>query len=451
MSKHYTIKPVKFSLSFQPSNKASSYGGQLAVAAVVERFGLWKRIRKERSLDPRRHTHKGYDPCVYVAAILFTLTSGGCSLDDVEKLNDDEALKSMLGIKKFPDPSSVGEWLRNVGEKGWASIRRISREFVAWSLSKVKPERYEHGGMLECFFDDTQLEVSGSLFEGAKINYEGKLALGWQTFWLGPFLVDGILGADGDVSSQLPDLLKMNKGLWAKEKSHLYADSASSSGAYLEAIADCFGSWTVSYNKWTGPLEENAAEFPEGYWSKPIRVRGRKGEDADEQFAWLRYQPDGCKNSKQFAVARRRYIGEMFYRYGFVTCSDQFQTPGAAFEKHHLKGDRERLFSEVLTDLDLHHPPCSSLSANRVYYAIAGLAYNVLQALKLIWLPVTVQPQRVRTLLHHLLMIPVEIKRHARSLAACFYAPAGWLEWWRRFLADLLPRCRLIDPALPCG
>ena len=451
MSKHYTIKPVKFSLSFQPSHRATSYGGQLAIAAVVERFGLWKRIKKEKSLDPRTHTYKGYDPCVYVAAILFTLTSGGCTLDEVEQLNDDEALKAMLGIKRFPDPSSVGEWLRNVGEDGWEAVRRICREFVSWSLSKALPERYEHNGKVECFFDDTQLEVTGPSFEGAKINYENKLALGWQTFWVGPFLVDGILGASGDVSSQLPDMLKANKGLFVKEKSHFYADSASSAGAYLKSIADHFGSWTVSYNKWPGPLEERAAEFPKGYWSKPIRVRGRKGEEADEQFAYLRYQPEGCENPVQFAVAKRKYDSEMFCRFGFIACSDTFPVAQAVFEQHHLKGDRERLFSEVLTDLDLHHPPCASLSANRVYYAIAGLAYNVLQALKLIWLPATVQPQRVRTLLHHLLMVPVEIKRHARAIAAHFYAHSHWRAWWWRFFSEILPRCRLIDSPLPCG
>lgn len=451
MSKHYTIKPVKFSLSFQQSHQATSYGGQLAIAAVVERYGLWKKVKKASALDPRKHTYKGFDPCVYIAAILFTLTSGGCSLNDIDKLNDDEALKAMLGIKKFPDPSTVGEWLRNVGEEGSLVVRKICRDFVSWSMKKAHPHRYEHNGKVECFFDDTQIEVSGHSFEGAKINYENNLALGWQTLWIGPFLADGVLGASGDVSSQLPDLLEANKGLFVKEKSHLYADSASSAGAYLKSISDHFISWTVSYNKWTGPLEERAAEFPAGYWSKPIRVKGRKGEEADEQFAWLKYQPEGCDSPVQFASAKRKYVSEMFYHYGFLACSNTFLSAQAAFEQHHLKGDRERLFSEVLTDLDLHHPPCASLSANRVYYAIATLAYNVLQALKIIWLPDTIQPQRVRTLLHHLLMVPVEIKRHARAIVARFYAHTHWRQWWQQFFSNVLPRCRLLVQALPTG
>lgn len=38
-------------------------------------------------------------------------------------------------------------------------------------------------------------------------------------------------------------------------------------GKDLETIAQHFGAWSVSYNKWTGPLEKKAAELPELTWS----------------------------------------------------------------------------------------------------------------------------------------------------------------------------------------
>ena len=64
---------------------------------MLERFGLKQRVKAARALDPRTAKGKGYDPVVYVAGILFSLTSGGCSLKKVEALNEDEALK------RFPD------------------------------------------------------------------------------------------------------------------------------------------------------------------------------------------------------------------------------------------------------------------------------------------------------------------------------------------------------------
>ena len=446
MSKHYTMRERKFSVRFEPSEKATVHGGQVAVAAVLEQFGLKKHVKAARGLDPRTAKGKGYEPIVYVTGILFSLTSGGCSLKEVETLNEDEALKSFLGIERFPDESSVGEWLRNVGEEGVDAVRRIVREFVGWALERAEPARYQHGGEVECFFDDTQLEVYGHSFEGAQVNYEGKLAVGWQTLWVGPFLVDGVLGYAGDVSSQLRPLLETNRGLWEREKAYLYADSASSAGRYLEAIEEHFAHWSVSYNKWTEALEKRAGEFPESYWSAPVEVRGRHGQRETEQYAWLRYQPEGCSRRRCFAVARRRGPQDLFWSYGFVTTHEQDCTAQAVFERHHLKGEMERRFSEVLNDLDLHHPPCASLSANRVYYALAMLAYNVLQALKLIWLPATEQSRRVRTLVHRLLLIPVHIQRHARQLTARFYVPVHGLTWWQSFFREMLLRCDLAPP-----
>ena len=146
----------------------------------------------------------------------------------------------------------------------------------------------------------------------------------------------------------------------------------------------------------------------------------------------------------QYAVARCRSEEDLFWRYSFIATHTQDGSAQIVFERHRLKGDFERRFSELLSDMDLHHPPCANLAANRVYYALATLAYNMLQALKLIWMPVDDQGLRVRTLVHRLLLIPVEIKRHARQVLACFYVPEHAATWWRQFIALLLPRCRVV-------
>lgn len=452
MSKHYSMKAPKFAVRFEPAEKATVHGGQLAVAAALEQFGLKKRVQTVKALDPRTDRNKGYDPIVYVAGVIYALTSGDCTLAGVEKLNEDETLKMFLGVDRFPDESSVGEWLRNIGEKGAQALRELGREFVAWAFALAEPRRYQHGGQTEAFFDDTQIEVYGPHFEGAKINYNGNLALAWQTLWVGPFLADGVFGAEGDPSSQLRPLLEENGRLWDKATTYLYADSASSAGDFLNAIGEHFGAWSVSYNKWTQPLERQAATLPEALWSHGVERKGRKGERILEQYQSMRYQPEGCEQPVRFAVARYRGLDEMFWRYSFVATQEHEGSAQAVFERHRLKGDWERRFSEVLTDLDLHHPPCKSLNANRAYYALASLAYNVLQALKVIWLPETELASRVRTLIHRLLLIPVQIKRHARRLCACFYAPRKLLSWWRQFLEVELARCRVLDRGLspPC-
>lgn len=430
----------------------------MAFAAMFEQYGLWKKVAAIKALDPRDQQTKGYDPQVYVAAILFSLTSGGDSLADAERLNDDEALKATLGIKRFPDQSAIGQWLRQIGWEGVAALRQLNRDFVAWAMKGCGKGLITQSGALEMFFDDTQIEVEGKCFEGAKLNYEGNVALSWQTLWVGPFLADGIIGSPSDtkepassavtgndVSAYLPHMIEANQALWAGQKTYFYADSASSAGKYMEAVDLAFEDWTISYNKWTSPLEKLAEGLGEAFWSRPEQTRWRDGRVHTAQYAYVRHQPEGALKPHTFAVVRHKEAdGLGFWDYAFVACKERpdASAPLRVFERHRLKGDKERAFSEVLSDLDLHHPPCKRLDANNSYYLLASLAYNAMQALKYLYLPVEHHPKRIKTLLHHLLLIPVEIKRHARKIKAVLFAPAGWVAWWKGFLGELLPRCR---------
>ncbi len=240
----------------------------------------------ECALDPRTHFGKGFAPLVHVTQLLSRFTSGGLSLADAEGLNADGPLKALLGLEKFPDPVALGEWLRDIGEPGWQALRRINRDFVQWALERAAPARYQHAGRTECFFNDTQIEVRGSTFEGAAMNCEGDLSLSWPVLRTGPFVGDQRRqgksrqrsGGGKDVSSRRPELLEANAQFWPKESSCLYTDRASSAGKYLEAIQQHFGAWSGLCNKWTGPLEQKAAERPALSWSAAQAVRWREGQ-----------------------------------------------------------------------------------------------------------------------------------------------------------------------------
>jgi len=212
---------------------------------------------------------------------------------------------------------------------------------------------------------------------------------------------------------------------------------------YLEAITHegvraraAQWQYTVSYNKWTGPLEKKAQELPSLAW--------KIGEG--EQFGFLRHQPDGCVEPKLFACVRRK--DDLLWRYGFVACDESQGDAVRVFERHALKGDKERLFSEVLSGLDLHHPPCLSLRANQMFYALAMLAYNLLQAIKLLELPDDCQGWRLKTLLAKLLVLPVRMGRRSRQAVARLLVPAAWLAWWQQLVERLWPRWSVGRPPL---
>src|SRR6266850_4720960 len=387
-----TKRKTKLHLQLTNSDQATAHGGQVLVDALCRRFDLWKRLHEERSLDPRKRTGSGFSPVTQIAQLLFTLTSGGASLADAERMGKDSVLMELLGLDQGADQTTLGQWLRAQTKESVLALHRINAQLVDWSSQQAKPGRWLQGAEVEVFFDDTEIEVDGHKFEGARINYEGQRALSWQTLWYGPWLLDGILDGAADVSQHLTVLLDEHQQRWQDRPSYFYADSGSSAGKFLNRIEQAgFSRWSVSYNKWTDKLDRLAAELPPSQWS-PLPP----SDQPQEQYAWVKHQPGECAQVQKFAAVRWKKEGDLMWRYAYVACqAGPKDSPPMVFARHHLKGAKEQGFSEVLSGLDLHHPPCMGLLANQAFYAIAMLAYNLLTSLRILDLPDEAQTWRI--------------------------------------------------------
>jgi hypothetical protein len=433
----FTKRKTKYHLQLTHSDHASAHGGQVLVDALCRRFDLWRRLQKEPSLDPRQRQNIGFTPAAIIAQLVFSLTSGGACLADAERLGQDRVLMNLLGLAKGADQTTLGEWLRSQTKESVQVLHKINSPLVDWAGQQAKPGRWLHAGEVEVFFDDTQIEVRGHKFEGARLNYEGNRALGWQTLWLGPWLLDGLLDGAGDVSEHLPELLQAHQGRWKDRPNYLYADSGSSAGKYLNHIEQAgFARWSVSYNKWTDKLDRLAAELPESQWSSLPAA-----DPPQEQYAWVKHQPGECAQAQKFAALRWKKEGDLMWRYAYVVCQPaEKDTPQGVFERHRLKGAKEQGFSEGLSGLDLHHPPGSDLIAHQAFYAVGMLAYNLLMSLKVLDLPDEAQSWRIQTLIRHLLTLPVTVSTHARYDVARICIPAGGRRWWRLFVDQWVPK-----------
>ena len=428
----FTKRSPKIHFEFVAAQKQSTLGGLPALEALAQQFDLWKKIRALPGLDPRTRTSHGYSPELLVAQLLYSFCSGGASLADAERLNDEPLVRQLARVAKFADQTQLGEWLRKQNDTSIAALWRLIAEFVSWVIARADAARWTFAGRAEVFFDDTQIEVFGPSFEGAKLNYNGDRALSWQTLWLGPFLLGGELGSPGDVSGALPTLLQTHRGLWQNRACDFLADSGSSSAEYLQVIDQAgFTHWSVSYNKWTTVPERTAAALPENFWSAAAKTRWRDSVEVTEQHAGIRHTVAGSDFTFALAVARWKKGEELFWRYAFVAHDARRTDAGAIMARHRLKGGKEQLFKEVLRGLDLHHPPCESLRANRMFYAIAALAYNLMKAVQLLCLPDECQSWTVPTLLRQMVRLPATLVRHARRLVARVEVATSWLAWWR--------------------
>jgi hypothetical protein len=432
---------------FVPAQRQSVLGGLPAVEALAQEFGLWPKLRALEGLDPRTRKGRGFGPDAIAAQLIYCFAAGGASLADAERLEEDPLARQLARMESFADETTLGQWLRGQSPESVRALWDLIREFVAWVVSRAQARRWKYDGRGEVFFDDTQLEVSGRKFEGAQINYEGNLALSWQTFWFGPFLTDAQLGRPGDVSQALPGMLERNRSLWRESGCDFLADSGSSAAKYLRAIDGAgFTHWSVSYNKWTAALERTAMGQPELAWSAPRAAVWRDGSAITEQHCVIRHTPEGSAQTFHFAVVRYRGRDELFWNYRFVACDERRQDGAAIFARHKLKGEKEQLLKEVLRGLDLHHPPCAELNANATFYAIAALAYNLLVAVKLLCLSDECQSWQVKTLLRQVVRMPATLVRHARRLLARVEVPASWLVWWQNWVGRWWPGGQLAKP-----
>lgn len=452
MPAFYKKKRTHVDMVLESSETTTAHGGVIAVDALARDFSLWEKLKACEWMDPRTDRSRGFSPEVIVAQLIFTLCSGGTCLADAERLAKDQALGRLLGLERLADESTLGEWLRAQNQNGLRQLWQIIGEFVSWALAQARAGRICHAGQWEVFFDDTQIEVQGRCFDGVEMNYDGNRSYSRQTFWLNQFVVDAVLKSGNTPASQeLPHGLEATRSMWEEKaregKVHFYADSASSAGKYLNLIDEEGWSWTISYNKWTDKLDKLAGDMAEKQWSAPIVGKGRKAETLIQQFGWVKHLPGECKRPQFFAVVRYKSQekGDLFWRYAYVVCGSrnlQVHQPAAAaaiFERHHLKGAREQGFHQLLSDLDLHHPPCLNAMANEFFYTVGVLAYNLLMAFKVLHLSDDQQGWTVRTLIRWWLTVPVKLSQHAHRTKARLFVPKAALRWWRLFIQEKFP------------
>lgn len=441
----------------QSSEDVSAHGGAVIIDALARDFGLWDRLRARAVLDHRSDKSRGFSPEVIIAQILFTLGTGGINIEDTGRLAADTALGRLLGLFRMADASTVNTWLNRQTRESIDALWALNREFIAWTMARVPKVRLLPGGKLEVFFDDTQIEVEGRHFENTAKNYEGNITYSWQTLWTGPFIAAARMDKGSvEPSAHLAFLLDDAKALWepfaAKGQAHFYADSGSSAGKYLNKIDRRGWEWSVSYNKWTSALDKLAEATPDDQWSPAQDAAGRGGEAIKEQHCWLRHQPgDECLRGHDFACVRYRAAdgGDLLWRYAYIVCGQAGGAPApvhqpaearAVFPRHHHKGALEHGFTNLLSDLDLHHPPCQRALANEMWYALGALAHNLLRAVQLLHMDAGQQTLRLRQLIRWWMTVPVKLSTHAHRTSARYFVPKATLTWWRVILGKVWPK-----------
>ena len=128
------ILPYKLATT---NNKLTSRAGLLAIAQLMSTLQLSDRIDQH---FPHPKSNRGFKPSVFIQTFILMMHEGSFHLDDVRHLSDDQALRLVLDLKTIPQASSLGAWLRRMGEnkESFSALQEINKVVLKSALHKLK-------------------------------------------------------------------------------------------------------------------------------------------------------------------------------------------------------------------------------------------------------------------------------------------------------------------------
>jgi hypothetical protein len=172
------LRTPKLHLELEERLPATCFGG-LGLLLT-----LWRQLKLSDAIDRRVRVlrrHNPYHESDHVLAQVLNLFAGGSCIEDQATLQLDGAVLRMLGAKRFPDPTTSGDFLRrfdndiNPGALDGLRAAADSAQDAAWAkLRQHRRRRAKLGGWGLVDMDSHIAPFTGKKKEGADFAYTGQ-------------------------------------------------------------------------------------------------------------------------------------------------------------------------------------------------------------------------------------------------------------------------------------
>ena len=117
----------------------TSRAGLLATGQLMDTLSLAERIDKH---FPQPKSNRGYKPSEFIKTLILMQHEGSFHLDEVRHIKDDEALRTVLDLKKLPQATTIGDWLRRMGsqpqiQEAWVKVNKAVLQSALHRCKKV--------------------------------------------------------------------------------------------------------------------------------------------------------------------------------------------------------------------------------------------------------------------------------------------------------------------------
>jgi len=387
-----------------------SYGGIVLARDLMTRLGVAKRIDERIAL---LKMHSPYHESDHVLSLVYNFLSGGETLLDLERLQEDEGVKRLLGAESIPDPTTAGDFLVRFHDFAIEVFQGVSAELQDHAFSLLDDERKK---VATIDSDSTILEVYGRKKEGADYSYDKRWSYNCLVFSLsetGDLLHTELRGGNTYSSvgakEHLQKIIERLQGQFA----HLrYRGDSAFYDKDIVGVCESKGAEFFITADQTKPLMATILGIGEKQWkpfknkekSRQAGARKRKKRKdrkmkisvkrkpdiqlkGRSQIASFSYTPKGWDKAFRFVVKRTElvdtdnkqlYLDDGMCKYTYhVIVTNSSESDVQVMRIAQQRATQENLIKDFKYGLGLSHVPTGFMNANRVYFLIAALAWNI--------------------------------------------------------------------------
>src|SRR5512143_998620 len=403
-----TIFPFKIKTT---KERLTAHGGLALMAEFNHGIGL--RELTDRYL-PGPGSNRGFDPSEMVDAVVLMLQGGGRSLEDLRELKDEEGLMELLGREEIPEPDTVGDWLRRMGDPRTGQRGLEGLDSVR---DKINERVLKRDGMEAYTLDADAMEIVGEKAD-ALFTYKGNRGYMPMLGFLYENLVclfdefreGNVAPAFGQKEFYLRCKERMPRG---KRIGRYRADSASYQAGLLNQLEEDGVKYGVTVDQ-DKAVKSAIGLIPDGDWKEPER-------GCAHELAETVHCMNGTKKAFRLVVKREirrqrelfEQEGRYFYHAVATNWLQEEKNTEEVLNWHNQRGQAENFNKELKIGLGMERMPCGQSYANAVFFRIGVIAYNLFIGFKRLACPESWMKQTIATFRWKMVQVAGRIVKHA--------------------------------------
>lgn len=426
------IRQTVFGFKLERTEEELTAHGGLALMAEYS-HGLGLKALVDRHL-PGPGSNRGYAPSVFVDSLVLMLQGGGRYLEDLGELEREGALMELIGREQIPDPDSLGDWLRRMGdpEQGQAGLVGLGQ------VRDILNQRIlRRDGVEEYTLDADAIEIEAEKRE-ATWTYQG--VKGYMPM-LGFLFETGLCFLDEFREGNVPPLAgqlafyreckrRMPTG---KRIAYYRADSASYQADLINELEGDGVLWAITADQ-DSAVKAAIRAMGEADWKEPV---GGCGYEIAETVHTMNETHKAFRLIiKRWVLPQRDLFEASGQRYGYHVVASNWPVDKMStvevLEWHNQRGQAENFNKELKSGLGLEQMPCGQMHANAVFFRIGVIAYNLFIGFKRLSCPEAWWHHTIATFRWKLIQVAGRIVRHAGRVILKLVVDANELALFHR-------------------